>query len=199
MNEEFIPPEERGFSIIREVFDWVESGLTAVLCVVLIFTFVARMVGVVGESMYPTLHDKDRLIASRLYTELNSGDIVVITKPNTRNEPLIKRVIATGGQTIDIDSATGSVYVDGERIFEPYIMEGITPGTTFEMQFPQVVPMGHVFVMGDNRNNSWDSRSAAVGMVDERWVSGKVIYRIWPYESFGRPPYVDDLVLGQSG
>lgn len=172
---------------MRELFDWAESGITAILCVVLIFSFVARMVGVVGESMYPTLHDKDRLVATRLYSELHQGDIVIVTKPNIYNEPLIKRVIAVGGQTIDIDYETGVVYVDGKRIYEPYISEPIAPQSPTDMQFPQVVPYGSVFVMGDNRNNSWDSRAKAVGMVDERHILGKVMYRVTPYERFGRP------------
>lgn len=187
MNEEFIPAERGGVSFAREVYDWVESGMTAVLCVVLVFTFVARMVGVVGDSMYPTLHNKDRLIATGIYTELKTGDIVVITQPNKRNEPLIKRVIATGGQTVDIDYETGLVYVDGKRLYEPYVNETIHPGSTFEMAFPQQVPPGRVFVMGDNRNNSWDSRALEVGMVDQRYVLGKVIYRVMPYDRFGLP------------
>lgn len=166
----------------------MESGLTAVMCVVLLFTFAGRMVGVVGESMLPTLEDKDRLICTRLYGELEAGDIVIVTKPNDMNEPLIKRVIATGGQTIDIDSETGYVYVNAKRIYEDdYILEGIIPGTEFETEFPQVVPLGHVFVMGDNRNNSRDSRFASVGMVDERYILGRVVYRVWPSDRFGDP------------
>lgn len=186
-SEEYYPTERPAFSLIHEIFDWVESGITAILCVVLVFTFVARMVGVVGESMYPTLHNEDRLLASRLYSELQGGDIVVVVKPTSHNQPLIKRVIATGGQTINIDSETGLVYVDGIGLHEPYINEVIKPGSQFEMQFPQTVPEGCVFVMGDNRNNSWDSRAAEVGMVDERYILGRVIYRLLPYDRVGRP------------
>lgn len=187
MHEEYIPKQRGGFSLLREVYDWIESGLAAVICVVMIFTFVARTVVVVGQSMEPTLDGGDRLISTNVYSNLKSGDIVLITKPNQYNEPLIKRVIAVGGQTIDIDSSTGLVYVDGNRIYEPYIADTIDPERPIEIELPQVVPYGCVFVLGDNRNNSWDSRVPAVGMVDEKYILGKVIYRVMPYERFGRP------------
>ena len=187
MNENVYLPEKRGDSFAREVYDWVESALTAVICVVLVFTFAARTVGVVGESMLPTLEDNDRLVATRLYDTLKREDIVVVNQPNKRHEPLIKRVIATEGQTVDIDFDTGNVFVDGKQLYEPYIAEKIRPQSQFDVEFPQVVPMGCVFVMGDNRNNSWDSRTSAVGMVDERYILGKVIYRVMPYDRFGVP------------
>lgn len=190
MNEDFIPQEGRGFAVVREIYEWLESGLTAVLCVVLIFAFLGRMVGVVGESMLPTLEDRDRLIATPIYRELKPGDIVVITKPNrNKNEPLIKRVIAVGGQNIDIDRDTGVVSVEGRALEELYVAEMIHAGSTYEVPFPQTVPPGHIFVMGDNRNRSWDSRNPEVGMVDERYVLGKVVCRILPYERLGKPAY----------
>lgn len=185
MHEEFDPEEAQGFSVKREVYDWVEAGLTAVLCVILLFTFVGRTIGVDGSSMVPTLHDQDRLICSRLFYKAEYGDIVVVTKPNSRNEPLIKRVIATGGQTVDIDFDAGIVYVDGEALDEPYIAE--PTHISFELSFPRTVPEGHVFIMGDNRNASWDSRAAEVGMVDERYILGKVVYRVLPLDSIGVP------------
>lgn len=185
-------PRKKSFAVFRELYDWVESGLTAILAVVLVFTFVIRMVEVRGDSMYPTLANNNRLIAATVYGNVKegsvkSGDIVVITKPNSRNEPLIKRVIAVEGQTIDIDIDTGIVYVNGQELYEPYIAEQIYPGSGFGIELPQVVPRGHIFVMGDNRNHSWDSREAAVGMIDARHVLGKVVYRVWPYEDFGKP------------
>lgn len=188
MHEEFIPPEKRGVAIARELFDWVESGLTAVLCVILVFSFAFRTVGVVGSSMLPTLEDNDRLVVTSLYSALQPEDIVVVTQPNSLHEPLIKRVIAVEGQTIDIDAETGEVYIDGNRINEDrYIREKIAPGSWYDMEFPQVVPRGCVFVMGDNRNNSRDSRFRDIGMIDARYVLGKVIFRVTPYERFGRP------------
>lgn len=198
-SEEYIPKERRSSAIVREIFDWLESGITAVLWVVLVFTFGVRMMGVIGQSMEPSLQNGDRLLATRLYERLEYGDIVVITKPNSRNEPLIKRVIATEGQVVDIDNSTGDVYIDGTCLEELYIGEKIRPGAQYDVDFPQEVPTGHVFVMGDNRNNSWDSRSAEIGVIDERWITGKVIYRVWPYESFGRPPHIDDFAAAENG
>jgi len=185
MNEEFYPQESLGKSVMRELFDWVEAGMVAVVAVVLLFTFVARMAGVDGESMLPTLCHNDRLIITRMLYEPARGDIVVVTKPNSRGEPLVKRVIATGGQVVDIDFQQGVVYVDGEALDEHYVAEPTYTG--YDVEFPQTVPQGHVFVMGDNRNASWDSRTSAVGMVDERYILGKVIYRLMPYTKMGVP------------
>ncbi len=177
MNEEYEP-----HSWLRELYDLVEAGMFAMVFIVLLFTFVARLAGVDGDSMTPTLHDQDRLLISRLGYEPRPGDIVVITKPNRRDEPLVKRVVATGGQTVYIDFGTGLVLVDNVE------QEGFGPtNLQYDMQFPQTVPQGHVFVLGDNRNNSWDSRDAGLGMIDERYILGKVLYRVWPYEDMGRP------------
>ncbi len=182
MREDYEPREQIGRALLRELYDWVEAAMTAVLCVVLLFTFVMRLAGVDGDSMMPTLHDEDRLLISRLGYEPRQGDIVVITKPTRRDEPLVKRVVATGGQTVYIDFGTGRVIVDNVE------QEGFGPtNLQYDMEFPQTVPEGHVFVLGDNRNNSWDSRDTGVGMVDERYILGKVLYRVWPHGDMGRP------------
>lgn len=187
MNEEFDYASKPSSAAVRELFDWLESGITAIACVILIFTFVGRLVGVEGESMLPTLRDQDRLVATNFFYNPSAGDIVVVTKPNARNEPLIKRVIATGGQTLDIDFEQNAVYVDGERLSEPYILEPMDPDFEADLEFPLTVPEGYVFIMGDNRNNSWDSRMGPVGLVDERHILGKIIYRVMPYKDIGVP------------
>ena len=187
MEEEYIPNQRLGSTIVRELYDWVESCVTAVVCVILIFAFIGRMVGVNGGSMLPTLEDRERLVATHLnYTPMR-GDIVVVTKPNSRNEPLIKRVIAREGEQIEVDFENNAVIVNGRKIFEPYILEPMDADRYSEIAFPAVVPLGCVFIMGDNRNNSWDSRAAEVGFVDERHILGKIVFRIWPYERMGRP------------
>ncbi len=187
MSEDFDFNQNKGDAIMREVFDWIESAITAVVFVILVFTFVGRLVGVEGESMLPTLHNQDRLVSTHLFYKPTNGDIVVATKPNERNEPLIKRVIAVGGQKLDIDFAANAIFIDDKRINEPYILERMDPDRSSELELPLVVPEGYVFLMGDNRNNSWDSRVEEVGLVDERHILGKIIYRVMPYNDIGIP------------
>ena len=186
MDEEFVNYEQKpGSALVREVYDWIESAVMAIVCVILIFTFIGRLVGVQGDSMLSTLHDEDRLIAVNFLYRPKNGDIIVATKPNLRNEPLIKRVIAVGGQTIDIDRETGEILVDGAVISEDYIREPLDPGNAGDMDYPVTVPPGYVFLMGDNRNYSWDSRYQGVGLVDERHILGKAVYRVMPYNNMG--------------
>jgi signal peptidase I len=173
---------------MREVYDWVESSLTALLFVMLIFTLVGMVISVHGESMIPTLEGGDRLVTIRMFREPQYDDIVVITNPGYRNNPLIKRVIATAGQTIDFDPENNRVVVDGQTLKEAYIAEQMdmffAEGTN---KYPYTVPEGHVFVMGDNRNNSWDSRIDEVGAVDERYILGRVLFRVLPFDKIGKP------------
>jgi signal peptidase I len=185
MGETFDPERVQGFSFLREFYDWVESAILAVACMLLLFLFVGRIISVDGSSMEDTLRHADRLIVSRLAYEPEYKDIVVVTMPNSRHEPLIKRVIATGGQTVAIDFEAGTVSVDGVMLDETYTKEPTY--RKFDLEFPLTVPEGHVFVMGDNRNNSWDSRVAEIGMVDERYILGRVLYRVMPYNQMGVP------------
>ena len=185
MNEKFDIERLKGFSLSRELYDWVEAAVLAVACMLLLFTFVFRIVSVDGSSMFPTLKHADRLICSHIAYKPQYGDIVVITMPSSHNAPIIKRVIATEGQTVDIDFETGTVSVNNLVLNEAYIAD--LTYKNFDMQFPQTVPAGHVFVLGDNRNNSWDSRTTDVGMVDERYILGKTLYRVMPYDEMGVP------------
>ena len=116
--------------------------------------------------------------------ELSRGDIVVITEPNYFDEPLIKRVIAKGGETVNIDFTTGTVYVDGVALKEPYTREDYILPKLDDIEFPYTVPEGHIFCMGDNRNGSTDSRSNLIGPLDERYVLGKAVIRILPFGDF---------------
>lgn len=190
-NEEILPEEpalsEKPSSakrdrVFKELYDWVESGVFAIIFVVLLFTFVAKTSVVSGRSMYDTLDSGDMLIVSRLGGDFKYGDIVVATKPYSHNEPIIKRVIATEGQTVDIDFDEGVVYINGEKIDEPYAH---TPtNRDYDMEFPVIVPDGHLFLMGDNRNNSYDSRAEEIGFVDERYIMGKAYLRVMPFDRF---------------
>lgn len=170
--------------MFKEIYEWVESAVTAVVFVVLLFTFAARTSVVSGSSMVDTLHDREMLVISRLGYSAQYGDIVVATKPYSHNEPIIKRIIATGGQTVDIDFDEGRVYVNGEAIDEPYVN---TPtNRSFDMDFPLTVPEGMLFLMGDNRNGSYDSRASEIGLVDERYILGKAYLRVTPFSKFGK-------------
>lgn len=176
---------EQAVSLKSELFEWLETVAFSLVAVVFVFTFIFRIVGVDGKSMQNTLQDGDRLIISHLFYQPKAGDIVVVTQPNAVNKPLIKRIIALGGQTVDIDTERGLVYVDGVVINEPYIKEPTVRIPNPPMTFPYTVPEGKVFVMGDNRNNSLDSRSTDVGPIDERYILGKAIFRIYPLNRLG--------------
>ena len=175
--------ETPSVNVHKEVYEWMQCVVVALLCCVLVFVFVARVIDVVGSSMVPTLIDGDKLIITRLAGDYEVGDIVVLQKDTYREEPIVKRVIAVAGQTIDIDFDTGTVYVDGEVREEPYINAPTYDREDFEG--PVTVPEGCVFVMGDNRNNSTDSRYASIGCVDTRYIMGKVVFRILPLSKFG--------------
>lgn len=175
--------QEKKTSLQDELFDWAQNIAVILTVVVLVFSFAFRIVGVEGSSMEPTLHDGDWMLISKLFYEPEYGDIVVLRKTQFMQEPIVKRVIATEGQTIDIDFNFGKVIVDGVVYNEPYINDITTQ--RFDMTFPQTVPEGCVFVMGDNRNHSSDSRISSLGMVDERYILGKLLFRIFPFNSIG--------------
>ena len=165
----------------RDLYEWIQSLVGSVLVVVAIFTFGIRMLGVDGHSMLNTLQHGDRLMVVNpiFYHDYKYGDIVILRKTGVfDNEPIVKRVIATGGQTVDIDFSQGVVYVDGEALEEDYIRE---PTYTAEgTEFPLTVPEGSIFVMGDNRNGSSDSRDYRLGTVDTRYVIGKAAFLLFP-------------------
>ncbi len=202
LNYEVLDGEKnKEITAAEEFLDWVETIIFAFFVVILIFTFLLRVANVDGESMLPTLVDGDRLIVSHLFYEPAAGDIVIVNNDkgniydNTGNKIetidglgkiIVKRIIAVGGQEVNIDFDTGDVFVDGNKLDEQYIAEA-TKMDEGGHQYPVVVPEGYVFVMGDNRMNSTDSRDARVGFVEEEDVLGKVIVRIFPFDSIGVP------------
>ncbi len=178
-----MPTPEKTKKREGDLFDWLQCIVTALVACVLIFVFIGRTIGVVGSSMVPTLEQGDRLIISKLFYTPQQGDIVVLQKDSFADYPLIKRVIATEGQTVDIDFDAGVVYVDGVALDEPYTAEPTVVREDFDE--PVTVPEGCIFVMGDNRNRSTDSRTDSIGCVNTRLIMGKALLRLTPLSKFG--------------
>lgn len=173
--------EEKRFRKNLDMLDWYEALVFAVAALVLFFTFCARIVIVRGHSMEPTLHEGDRLLVQSTFYDLKLGDIVVVDGYINYGKPLVKRVIAVGGDTVDIDADAGVVYVNGQALEEPYTAE--LTYTEGNMEYPLTVPEGQLFLMGDNRQHSEDSRFSSIGTVDERDILGKMLFRIYPLSS----------------
>lgn len=175
---------EKASKAKQELYSWLRMMVCVVLGAVLMFTLVLRIVRVDGSSMRDTLQDGDLLIAlsRHLSGELENGDIVVVQREYFNNgQPIVKRIIATEGQTVDIDFDAGVVFVDGKELDEDYALE---PTFLEEgMKFPLTVPEDSYFLLGDNRNHSEDSRSIDLGTVTHEEVVGKAVLLVLPGES----------------
>lgn len=186
--------------MIGEIIDIVSAAMIPIFLMVLLFTYVFRIAIVQGDSMLPTLRNEDRLLVSQLQNRPNTGDIIVINADDAvlvsesgslymadgLHKSIVKRVVAVGGQVLDISSAEGTVYINGELQEELYtntITQLPTLGNAFE--YPFTVPEGYVFVMGDNRDISLDSRYINVGLVPEEEIEGTVLLRLYPLENIG--------------
>ncbi len=161
---------------VSSVYEFASIIVSSVLAVGVIFTLLFKISTVSGQSMENTLRNGDQLIISSITPNIEYGDVVVISQPNGYEKTLIKRVIAVGGQTVKFDLSTNKVVVDGVVLDEPYIKENME--FLLSMSKTYTVPEGKLFVMGDNRNYSADSRDITIGMIDERYVVGKVVYRL---------------------
>ena len=179
--EEQLPPDQQAR---LDLYDWIQSLMVALVICVSLFIFAVRVIDVSGSSMVPTLRDGDKMIVSDLFYKPKYGAIVVFkTDQYDPDRALVKRVIATEGQEISLDFDRGVVYINGSPIEEDYIAELTT--TKLDFIGPQTVPEGCVFVMGDNRNASTDSRKKEIGMV-ERMILGRAYYVVFPLSEMGR-------------
>ncbi len=178
----------------KDLIEWLDVLCVAIIAVIVVFSFAFRIATIDGDSMLNTLHNGDRVIISNFNYTPKQGDIVVVSRNAentleseiTSDAPIIKRVIAVGGQTVDIDFQKGIVYVDGLEQHEPYL--GSPTITAGDVKFPLEVPEGHVFILGDNRCNSLDSRFSQIGnngIVDNRYILGRAIYRFFPFDDMG--------------
>lgn len=175
-----------GNAVVKNIFEWIELFAVSVAVVMIVLVCFGRHSPVIGASMNETLQEDDLLIISDLFYEPKQGDVIVFaSKETTYEKPYVKRIIATENQTVDYDPSTGAVTVDGKLINEPYATYKGTQRMFYSniITYPYKVPEGHVFVMGDNRWNSNDSRS--IGAIDERSIIGRVIFRLFPFDQIG--------------
>ena len=188
-NQEISPEETKKGPAGAELFEWLQMVMVCVLGAVIAFNLVVRLSVVDGQSMDPTLeHGELMLVWSLGYTP-KQGDIVIINKTTANflhEQAIVKRVIAVGGQTVDIDYEKSRVYVDGKRVKEDYILEEMyLPGNPYMRETHFEVPEGEVFVLGDNRNGSTDSRDERLGTIDEGYILGRAVAAVWPMNKIG--------------
>ncbi len=186
--------------IAAEIMDLLDMMLTTIFCIIMLFTYVFHVATVQGNSMLPTLTTKDKLLVNNFAGELKTGDILIIGVDDANlmqndgslytadglGKTIVKRVIAVGGQELDIDFVNGIVTVDGVQLEESYVNNLTTvPQKGGAFTYPITIPEGYLFVMGDNRDVSLDSRYPSVGLVHESDVLGEVLLRIYPWRQFG--------------
>lgn len=174
-------PKKPGKSAVRE---WAETLVVALLVALVIRSFVVQVYLVEGPSMEPTLHTFERVFVNKLVYRFRAprpGEIIVLQDPARPQRELIKRVIAVEGETIEIKQ--GIVYINGQALKEPFTNTAIKSNTNMEAQ---PVPQGHVFVMGDNRGMSFDSRN--IGPIAVSKIDGKAFFMFWPIDKFAYGP-----------
>ena len=192
--------QTKSASLLEGIFSLAETMIISLFLVSLVFVFLLRTTTITGNSMLDTLSEGDRVVMTAWYSTPKQGDIVVIdaqhavtmddsgelTVSEGMDRYIVKRIIATAGQKIDFNFSKGIVYVDGKVLDEPYI-SGLThlDEGAFTGHYPLTIPEGYVFVMGDNRRDSQDSRSYRIGLVPVDDIKGKILMRVYPFRKFG--------------
>ena len=183
--------KDETITVSELLFEWAGAIFTALIVVLLILTFFVRQVTVSGGSMNDTLKNDDRLLVTNFMYTPKNGDIVIISHGSSYSDPIVKRVIAVGGQRLDINYDTNEVIVDGVVQYEPYIKgktRQLSNSISLE-EYGNIIPKGYIFVMGDNREGSLDSRSRDIGLIPVSNVIGKAQLRIIPFDTFGSVYY----------
>ncbi len=179
-------PAEEKSSFKMDLYFWVQALAMALIFLVISFTLVGRVIRVEGSSMVPTLHEGDLMLIQSIGYEPRQGDVVVLRKESFMNDPVVKRVIAVEGQHVRVDYDAHTVYVDGVPLDEPYINEVMEDPHHPNLTVLDVtVPEGSIYVLGDNRNLSSDSRNERLGTVDTRYVLGHALWVVLPFSDFG--------------
>lgn len=193
--ENIIETENPKKDLKKSIFEWLDMIVVAVIAVVFIAIVGCRVATIVGNSMQNTFFNGEKVLITKLFYEPEQGDVVVISRNSNNDtdkdnyqEPIIKRIIATGGMYVDIDFESGNVYTgytqsEMKLLKEPYIKVPTTKKG--DVEFPLYIPEGKVFVLGDNRGDSLDSRYSEIGLIDEKDILGKAIFRIFPFTKIG--------------
>lgn len=171
--------------LISYLLDFVKPLLVALTAIVLMMVTGFHVVTVNGASMDTTLESGEAIVVTDFFYTPQCGDIVVIDQKSTLNKNIIKRVIAVEGQTIKLDYDHDKIYVDGKELSEPYVNGSTFKGRRADYEVPFVIPSGKLFVLGDNRGVSLDSRSASVGLIDVGDVLGKAQFAVFPFNRIG--------------
>lgn len=173
--------EEIAETAWKSVYHWLYFIVGVLFAVSVFFTSFGRIASVNGDSMLPTLNSGDKILVYSFFYRPEQGDIVMVTNNQEDRYPLLKRVIALEGQTVEVDYKAGTVKVDGKVLNEDYLFEKMTAESNNEITYPYTVPKNCVFLMGDNRNESQDSRNENIGCFDVRYILGKAVFRLYPF------------------
>ena len=187
--QEQTPEEKAPRKPGEDLFYWLGALVGAIVVLTLVFSFLGRLTRLDGHSMDPTLAHNEMMLVWSLGYQPQRGDIVVLNKTSTDflgKRAIVKRVIALGGDPVDIDYDNSVVYLNGQPLDEPYLGEPMYwPGNPYMQRTHFEIPEGSVFVMGDNRNNSTDSRDEQLGAVEEEFILGRVFAILWPLDQLG--------------